>query len=296
MWDKIIGQFGRNENHSRFSARSVTIDGRLFVVGAEHQSPDSGYRWHGLKRGGSATNRWVSFQWTIEGEGLLRVGKREHIQHAGDAFLVPVPSNHEYLVSPKGTGWKFFYVMISVPWIVDRLSASTKDIDHTFPVDFSSRLAVETLNTIHQAYDGIYKDRYETEKMIAGWALEAERHFHHLRHPEDLREAMLAKARKFYEQHKSRSFGVQDFAGHLGMSRVATSLHFQKLTGRTPAAHFMELRLKDAIELLSQGLKLQHVAAETGFADANHFCKVFRRVYHVSPGQYRRMVGVKPQA
>jgi AraC-like DNA-binding protein/mannose-6-phosphate isomerase-like protein (cupin superfamily) len=295
MWDKIIGQFGQTFGLSRYTGNSVMIDDRSFGVGAEYQPPDADYRWHGLRRGGTAKHRWVSFQWTIEGEGILRVGKREHAQRAGQALLVPVPSDHEYRISPTGTGWKFFYVMVTIPWIVDRLGAITKDLDYTFPIEPSSRLALETLNTIHQSYSGIFEDRYETEKMIANWAIEVQRHLHHLQHPEDDREAMLAKALAFYERNKSRSFGVEDFAKHLGMTRVAASLHFQKITGRTPAAHFMELRLKDAITLLGQGLKLQHVASDTGFADANHFCKVFRRVYHVSPGQYRRMMGIQRQ-
>jgi transcriptional regulator GlxA family with amidase domain len=36
--------------------------------------------------------------------------------------------------------------------------------------------------------------------------------------------------------------------------------------------------------------KLEAIARATGFADANHLCKVFRRHRHLSPGEFRRQM------
>jgi transcriptional regulator GlxA family with amidase domain len=36
--------------------------------------------------------------------------------------------------------------------------------------------------------------------------------------------------------------------------------------------------------------KLETIARQTGFADANHLCKVFRRHLQVSPGEYRKQM------
>jgi transcriptional regulator GlxA family with amidase domain len=50
----------------------------------------------------------------------------------------------------------------------------------------------------------------------------------------------------------------------------------------------VRVRLEEAARRLAQsGDTLSAVAAATGFADANHLCKVFRRHYGLSPGAYR---------
>jgi len=66
---------------------------------------------------------------------------------------------------------------------------------------------------------------------------------------------------------------------------------FKAKTGISPAAFVTEVRLKEALKLLRTPAKLEDVAAQTGFADANHFCKVFRRHFHTSPGAYRHLRG-----
>ena len=42
--------------------------------------------------------------------------------------------------------------------------------------------------------------------------------------------------------------------------------------------------------LLETHTPLKQIADACGFANANHFCKVFRRIQHVSPKAYRRTI------
>jgi transcriptional regulator GlxA family with amidase domain len=74
------------------------------------------------------------------------------------------------------------------------------------------------------------------------------------------------------------------------LDRTTFSRKFKARTGLSPAAFVTEVRLEEALKLLRTDAKLEEVAASTGFADANHFCKVFRRHFHSSPGSYRRLI------
>ncbi|MDR1281706.1 MAG: AraC family transcriptional regulator [Opitutaceae bacterium] len=289
-WEDIIRKSGTRAGASRYAGHSLTNDVR---IGSEFQPPDEGYCWHGLNRGVPARHSTLTFQWTLEGEGVFEMGGKSYPQNPGQAFLVRIPSDHEYRVADKGPGWKFFYIILKTPWIVERLTQDATELSSTFPVPFDSRLALETLHFFQQTYAGLLKDRFDAEKAMFNWVVEAQRHMHQVRHPCDDREGILEQARQFYAENRMRSFGVEDFARRLGMSRVGISLKFQKITGQTPAAWFLEQRLNEAITLLGQGHKLEHVARNTGFADANHFCKVFKRAYHVSPGQFRKMIAVR---
>jgi AraC family transcriptional regulator len=79
-------------------------------------------------------------------------------------------------------------------------------------------------------------------------------------------------------------------AGH-GMSRTHFSHLFRARTGLTPAHFATEVRIHEAARmLLETHAPLKQIAAACGFANPNHFCKVFRRIQHVSPKAYRRTV------
>ncbi len=52
-----------------------------------------------------------------------------------------------------------------------------------------------------------------------------------------------------------------------------------------------QVRLEAAARHLAESDDtLDTIAAQTGVADANHLCKVFRRHYHLSPGTYRKQL------
>jgi AraC-like DNA-binding protein len=75
------------------------------------------------------------------------------------------------------------------------------------------------------------------------------------------------------------------------MSRSHFSHHFRAHTGLTPGRFIAEFRVGEAAKMLRDPrLPLKQIAAANGFADANHFCKVFRRFQHMSPTSYRRAI------
>ena len=286
LWEKLIRHFGKQAGESRFFGHPV---GKDMAIGAEYQPAGSKYRWHGLHR----EDRMITFQWTLEGEGNLRIGKKHYPQTPGKAFFVTIPSDHEYRVLRKGPGWKFFWIRMNNVRLMEMLAETMSGLHNTFPLDFSSRLAIETMHFFELAQEGKLEDPFDAEKAALVLMVEMKRHLYHLCHPHNMRDEILHKVEGFYQKNKTRSFGVEDFARMIGMSRVQASLYFRKYTGLTLAAYFLELRLKDAVTLIGQGYKLDYIATETGFASANHFCKVFRRVYHTSPGQFRIMLGTK---
>lgn len=75
------------------------------------------------------------------------------------------------------------------------------------------------------------------------------------------------------------------------MSRSHFSHHFRARTGLTPARFMMEVRVQEAARMLqATHVPLKQIADEWGFANVNHFGKVFRRFQYASPAAYRRSV------
>ena len=75
------------------------------------------------------------------------------------------------------------------------------------------------------------------------------------------------------------------------MSRSHFSHLFRTRTGLTPAHFATEVRVHEAARMLRETREpLKTIASDYGFANPNHFSKVFRRFQHVSPLSYRRTV------
>ncbi len=74
-----------------------------------------------------------------------------------------------------------------------------------------------------------------------------------------------------------------------GMSISTLTRQFHRATGYPPNEYLLRLRLKKSVMLLlNPGLSISEIAARSGFADSNYFCRQFRKYYGESPLRYRK--------
>ena len=89
--------------------------------------------------------------------------------------------------------------------------------------------------------------------------------------------------------HTEQAVGLDDLAGHLGLSASRAGHAVVEACGRTFIALLIEARLRTAAGLLRHSsLPLEQVAVRSGFGNRSHFHQQFRRAFGLSPGQYRR--------
>jgi AraC-like DNA-binding protein len=87
------------------------------------------------------------------------------------------------------------------------------------------------------------------------------------------------------------TLAVDALADAYGMSRSHFSHFFRARTGLSPARFATEVRIHEATRrLLDTRATVKQIADACGFANANHFCKVFRRFQHLSPAAYRQAI------
>lgn len=90
-------------------------------------------------------------------------------------------------------------------------------------------------------------------------------------------------------EHPERDLSRQELAEKLCVSESTLQRRFRSRTGFSPHGYLLQLRLKKAATLLLESeLSIGEVAAETGFADSNYFCRCFRRYAHFSPLEFRK--------
>ena len=127
------------------------------------------------------------------------------------------------------------------------------------------------------------RDRFNRELMQSHRPLSAQ--------SED--DAFLNDAVSVLEEHAAvPEFTPDHFAELVNMSLSTLHRKLKALCGETPAKMIWNIRLKMAAGLLeSTEHKVTDIAFMVGFTDSNHFSRLFKQYYEVTPSQYRERSG-----
>ncbi len=91
------------------------------------------------------------------------------------------------------------------------------------------------------------------------------------------------------QQSYQANYNVQSLADDCQSSRFTVNRILQEELGVGPKKYIMSLRLQLAFSLLRCGGKsISQIAKDCGFANANYFCKVFKKKNGRTPGEFRR--------
>ena len=83
------------------------------------------------------------------------------------------------------------------------------------------------------------------------------------------------------------SFGVEQFAYEMAVSRSLLFNKLKALTGMTPNNFVKSIRLKRAAHLLKQQkINVAEVAGEVGFRDPKYFSKCFQKQFKQTPSEF----------
>ena len=84
------------------------------------------------------------------------------------------------------------------------------------------------------------------------------------------------------------SLDLQQLADVAGVTRFQVIRDFKRLTGLTPGAWLRNRRLRQAGDLMRQGMAAAEAAGAAGFADQSHLVRTFRRIYGITPTMFQR--------
>jgi AraC-like DNA-binding protein len=224
-------------------------------------------------------------QVTLAGEGRYSEGGREWRLTPGMAFFACVPSEHVYWMPRHAPQpWTFYWMVVEHPYVTQRLRSLNDQRGAVRELTAEEHAATE--NLFRLACSGGL-DEVEQEQAILNWWLELERA--NRRRSATPAQELLREVRDYARANLQRSFGVEQLASHRGMSRSHFTHHFRRLTGRTPAAVVLEVRMSEVLQRLADSrMTLAEIAVATGFGDATQLSKVFKRVRGITPGQFRR--------
>ncbi|WP_282938302.1 AraC family transcriptional regulator [Paenibacillus sp. RC67] len=102
-------------------------------------------------------------------------------------------------------------------------------------------------------------------------------------------EQIVQQALQYLSTQYAEPITIELMAETLGYNRAYLSTLFKKHTGLTPVTFLLQLRTDKARLLLRerQELTVEQIASSVGFQDPLYFSKQFKRLYGMSPTDYR---------
>ena len=267
-----------------------------FFGSIETRTDPTSYHWDGMKRLARGDPPLFAFQLTLAGWGNFQLYGQPPLRVTpGKAFIALMPSRHRYYLPENSPGWTFAWISIYHPYLLARIAKQVAITGPLFEVAPDGPLAASTARLVRGAIKKDFRNRFEVELALFEFLLaceqSAEQARDSFRDTPDQGRQLLDAVRSHIVAGLPKALDVHALAAGHGMSRTHFSHLFRARTGLTPAHFATEVRIHEAARmLLETHAPLKQIAAACGFANPNHFCKVFRRIQHVSPKAYRRTV------
>ena len=100
----------------------------------------------------------------------------------------------------------------------------------------------------------------------------------------------LRRVAAYIHDHLTETIRLEDLASLAGLSPYHLLRAYRAATGFPPHQYQLQLRIRQAKQMLRSGRQIADIAADLGFVDQGHLHRLFRRIVGVTPGQYRRGV------
>lgn len=255
----------------------------IHSIGWEKQT-STDYDWNGLTRGEIEV---VVFQYTLKGQGEIRIGDHTYRLKAGDAFFVKIPSDHHYYLPADSKEWELVHITLFGSEALNYFQKITDNVGHILKLDIYDTPITLIFDVLSKVNNNQLNDAYITSSLAFTFLMELQRFVLNIEHNNTLPDP-IQKATIFINKNYSDQLTLDDIVEVSGLSKYHFSRMFHETVHSTPIQYLTKVRINKSIELLkNKALTIEHIAAQVGFSNGNYFNKVFRAALGMSPGKYR---------
>lgn len=243
----------------------------------------------------------------IKGSAQYTVNGASHLVKAGSGIYIAPESIHSSTVLELGT--MGYNIIVHPKLLTDLLHSINCDQyaspllnrePDAFVLKPTSKESSRILQQLNAFYNSNAGDAYELQVMeglLKIWRnLLALFHKTVLKSPmnnsaQQLREHRLRTMMDFIHLHYSEDLSVQTIAGSANISKSECFRCFSDLSKTTPTDYLNRIRMMQAGQLLlTTNDSISDICFSVGFNSTSYFSKEFKKMYGVSPKEYRQEV------
>lgn len=231
----------------------------------------------------------------ISGSGTIQVHGQSYLMKPNSYFVIPAHQSHTYWAA-ENDPWSIYWIhfggakshrfekFFGVPTTIKTVTTSRVDdrinlfneILTSLELGFSQEnieFANLSLNSLLASF--FYVETYRASKGYQS------------KNPVD-------QAIFFMQENLARSIKIQDIANRVQLSESHLSKIFRNRTGSSPFDYFINLKMQEAIRLLTnKSMRIKEVAFALGYEDPFYFSRLFKKHIGKSPGAFVKTTKIK---
>lgn len=294
----------RGKSDSFYGDRSVVMSARL--LGSIKANPlinslyitDIGFYPH-AKNHYRSRSEGIGEQiliYCVDGSGTVQIGGSEHCLDPNTFFVIPAGQPHAYWADPSSP-WSIYWLHFGGERSLSFASFYSKVIRikpcTSSRIDDRIKLFSEIITALEL---GFSRENIEFANMCLNSLLATFFYVETFRSVRGFKSTdPVDKAIFFMQDNLHATLKMSDIARHVKFSESHLSRLFRSKTGSSPMDYFINLKMQEAIRLLTnQNLKVKEVAFALGYDDPFYFSRIFNRHIGSSPGSFVRVTRKRP--
>lgn len=234
-----------------------------------------------------SSKRQFVFQYTVSGEGAIAINSHIYTLKPGQAFLIERPSNVHYFLPRGSTHWELKFVCFN---------AACHSVLKNIMAEYGNILTISESSSVMKYWEELYKISVDNEMdnffEASAYSYKFMMHLH-----DTLRKSLCSHRSNNSVQtcmdiihaNYRAQLTLNQLADLCNMSPSYLSKIFKETFQITPINYLIKYRIEIASNmLLHDNLRIEDIAVQTGFNNANYFSRMFKQIMGVSPKDYRK--------
>ncbi len=226
---------------------------------------------------------YMTYNTVLAGEGLLEYYGKQYkltpgfsfVRYAGEKFTIRRTEDYaEYAIALPAD----FGVLL-------------KKYHAPVPLCALYPLTAENLEKKRSLFDAIRKVRPSEAMLVATELFNyiVSEHYENNLQEETPAEAFIEKASKLLRKHLSASNPTKIAASELKIGYESFRKKFKAFAGISPGQYVIQHKFSYSLTMLSHGQHIDEIAESLGYAETSVFSRQFKKIYGMSPAQYRKI-------
>ena len=235
----------------------------------------------------NSADKQCVFQYTVSGEGTLVCDRNSYQIKPGQAFLIERPGQYQYYRSPNADHWELRFITLNIACL-----KIWGDLTERFGRVFEVSEDSSVMRCWHQIYQTALNNEMGSFYSASGFAYQFMMQLYNTliescraQNMSDVVQRCMALIQTEYKNDLDLTY----LSKACNVSVPYLSKRFNESLHISPIQYLNRYRIEVASSLLlrSHG-RIEEVAREVGFSDANYFSRVFKKVIGFSPREYRQ--------
>ena len=221
---------------------------------------------------------------TREGRGFVRVGQKKYAALPGTAMVIPPGVPHAY-GAEAGQTWDFYWLHFFGGFSLAAVQDAVRDDAHCFS------LGEHRIEALFRPFtEGFCAPGREVEQSEALHRLLFALLKQSLPKPTPEEQAKTDEMIAFVEE-QTDGFSLEKMSERFHYSKEYLIRRFKAATGSSPYRYWRICRLQNSRADLEAGkMSVEQIAAKYGYASAGSYAKQFKKLFSLSPEEYRDLL------